>query len=228
MITCRKNIIMPICISLLILLSSSFVHAITHEQPISDMRILIDVSGSMKQNDPNNLRAPALKLLVGLLPNNSRAGVWTFGKEVNMQVKLDDVNDAWKKYARNEAKNIHSFGLFTNIEDAINRATWDWKDPDPKYQRTLILLTDGVVDISKDAAVNLESRQRVISKLLPKLNNADVKINTIALSDNADHKLLQQLATRTNGWYSSVSSANDLKRKFLHLLKNLHRQMQYL
>ena len=33
----------------------------------SDVRVLIDVSGSMKKNDPKNLRSPALRLLVGLL-----------------------------------------------------------------------------------------------------------------------------------------------------------------
>ncbi|RLA17269.1 MAG: hypothetical protein DRQ56_09430, partial [Gammaproteobacteria bacterium] len=37
-------------------------------KPSVDVRVLIDVSGSMKQNDPRNLRIPALKLLVNLLP----------------------------------------------------------------------------------------------------------------------------------------------------------------
>ena len=44
---------------------------------VDDIRILIDVSGSMKQNDPANLRIPALKLINGLIPSGSRAGVWT-------------------------------------------------------------------------------------------------------------------------------------------------------
>jgi hypothetical protein len=44
----------------------------------ADIRVLIDVYGSMKQNDPNNLRQPALRLLTGLLPTGSKAGIWTF------------------------------------------------------------------------------------------------------------------------------------------------------
>ncbi|RLW61431.1 MAG: hypothetical protein B6D70_09230, partial [gamma proteobacterium symbiont of Stewartia floridana] len=40
----------------------------------ADARILIDVSGSMKKNDPKNLRRPALRLLVGLLSSETRAG----------------------------------------------------------------------------------------------------------------------------------------------------------
>jgi len=46
----------------------------------NDVRVLIDVSGSMKQNDPHKLRAPALRLLVGLLPEGSESGIWTFGQ----------------------------------------------------------------------------------------------------------------------------------------------------
>ncbi len=47
-----------------------------------DLRLLIDVSGSMKESDPDNLRAPALELIVRLLPEGARAGVWTFGESV--------------------------------------------------------------------------------------------------------------------------------------------------
>ena len=36
------------------------------------MRILVDISGSMKQSDPQNLRIPAVNLLLELLPNGSK------------------------------------------------------------------------------------------------------------------------------------------------------------
>ena len=43
-----------------------------------DVRVIIDISGSMKLNDPQNLRRPALELLVRLFPAGAKAGVWTF------------------------------------------------------------------------------------------------------------------------------------------------------
>lgn len=46
----------------------------------ADIRVLIDVSGSMRQNDPQNLRRPALRMLVGLVQPGTHAGVWTFGR----------------------------------------------------------------------------------------------------------------------------------------------------
>ena len=65
-------------------------------EPRYDFRVVIDVSGSMKQTDPQNLRVPALKLINGLIPTGSRAGVWTFGRYVNMAVKWSKVDDAWR------------------------------------------------------------------------------------------------------------------------------------
>ena len=46
--------------------------------PLPEIRILIDTSGSMKDNDPENLRAAALRLMAKLLPKQSTAGVWMF------------------------------------------------------------------------------------------------------------------------------------------------------
>ena len=74
---------------------------------IDDIRILIDVSGSMKKTDPSNLRVFALKLLNGLIPSGSRAGVWTFGRYVDMSVKWGKVNDEWRKAADTGASKIH-------------------------------------------------------------------------------------------------------------------------
>ncbi|HED15872.1 MAG TPA: VWA domain-containing protein [Gammaproteobacteria bacterium] len=187
--------------------------------PVADIRVLIDVSGSMKQNDPVNLRRPALKLLVGLLPENSRSGIWMFGKYVNMQVKLGTVNRLWKEQARKAADTIHSRGLYTNIEDAIQRASTDWTTNDPAYNRNLILLTDGMVDVSKDESLDKASRQRILEKLLPRLRKAGVRIHTIALSDNADEELLKTLSLSTGGWFEKVLDANTLQRIFLRLFE---------
>lgn len=192
-------------------------------EPVPDVRILIDISGSMKHNDPHNLRAPALRLLTGLLPKGTRAGVWTYGQYVNMLVPLGEVDGTWKKQAEQAAAKINSFGLFTNIEDAMQRATSDWRGVDDHSQRSLIMLTDGLVDVSKDPALDAASRDRIINKILPRLRDAKVKINTIALSGEADHELLQQLASATDGWFEEADNADKLQRIFLHMFEKATR-----
>jgi len=188
-------------------------------EPVDDVRILIDISGSMKHNDPHNLRAPALRLLTGLLPRGSRAGVWTYGRYVNMLVPLGAVDPAWQETARRAADQINSLGLFTNIEGAMAEASRDWTTPAPDNRRSLIMLTDGYVDLGKDKAVSEASRQRIINTLLPRLRDAGVKIYTVALSGEADHTLLRQLSAATDGWSEEADDADQLQRIFLHLFE---------
>ncbi len=188
-----------------------------------DTRVLIDISGSMKENDPQNLRRSALRLLVGLLPAETRAGVWTFGQYVNMQIKLGVVDESWKKRARIAAGKIHSRGLYTNIELVLQKATEDWSGEQKVYRRSIILLTDGMVDVSKDSAKDERSRNRIIEELIPHLKSLGVAVHTIALSKRADHELMRKLSKSTGGWYEQVNSADRLQRVFLKMFEKVSR-----
>lgn len=187
--------------------------------PVTEVRVLIDVSGSMKQTDPNNLRQPALKLLIGVLPKNARAGVWNFAQSASMQVYPGQVTNKWRKLARQRAKRIHSRGLYTNIEAALQASTADWKKPDHRSKRNLILLTDGMVDVGKDPARNARSRERILKNILPRLQKAGVKIHTIALSKETDEELLRTMSMSTDGGFVQVDSADELERMFLKLFE---------
>jgi len=188
-------------------------------EKVSDVRVLIDMSGSMKKNDPKNLRVPALRLITQLIPEGQQSGVWSFGQYVNMLVKQGKVDTAWKDNAYKVAKGINSAGLYTNIADALEKSTWDWKEPDDKLNRSIILLTDGVVDISKDADKNAESRSRILTEVVPRLKMAGVTVHTIALSDDADKAFLRQLSSATEGWNEIAKDASQLERIFLKLFE---------
>jgi len=184
-----------------------------------DFRIVIDVSGSMKQTDPQNLRVPALKLINGLLPSGSRAGVWTFGRYVNMSVKWGVVDDAWRSLADSGADEIHSNALLTDIESALARASVGWGKADANTQRILLLLTDGNVDVSSDAAKNQASRARVLSKSLAALKQAQAQVHAIALSHGTDEVLLKQLALETGGSFAVAQSAAELQKVFFRMFE---------
>ncbi len=188
-------------------------------QKRSDVRVLIDISGSMKKNDPKNLRIPALKIITNLMPKGSESGVWAFGKFVNMLVPIKEVDEKWQSDANKAADKISSAGLFTNIGDAMAKSSWDWTRPDPSEKRSMILLTDGMVDVSKDPKVNEQERQRILNTILPKLKNAGVTIHTIALSQDADQELLSTLANETDGWFTAVNDAEGLQRIFLKIFE---------
>ena len=187
----------------------------------SDVRVLIDISGSMHQNDPNNLRRPALRMLSGLLQPDTRAGVWTFAKWVNNLVPVAEVDPAWKKRIQSISKQIASPGQFTNIEEVLDRASRDWNGEDPTHARHLVLLTDGMVDVSKNPEENAASRARIRDTVLPRLKADGVKVHTIALSARADHELMKRLAGETGGWYQQVEQADELQRVFLRMFETV-------
>lgn len=214
----RSGKIVYFLMMLVLIMPMRQVYATTTDT-VSDVRILVDVSGSMKKNDPSNLRSPALRLIVGLLPDGAKSGVWTFGKYVNMLVPLRDVNDAWKLEAELQSKNIHSYGLYTNIEQALNKATANQKKNDPRYRRSVILLSDGLVDVSANTEINQKSRQRILDDIVPRLKKSNIAVHTIALSDTADHELLRSISLATDGWYEQVDNAEKLQRVFLHLFE---------
>lgn len=182
---------------------------------IPDVRVIIDISGSMKQNDPNNLRRPALELLVKLFPEGSKAGVWTFGQWVNMLVSHKPVNEQWRQSALSKAKKINSVALHTNIPEVLIKATDDIDRLSPDYQTSLILLTDGMVDVSKSPAENAKARQQIIDEIIPRLREAGISVHTVALSSNADRDLMQYLAVQTDGLAAVAQTADDLRRIFL-------------
>lgn len=183
----------------------------------SDVRIVIDVSGSMKQNDPDNLRVPALKVLAALLPEDTQAGVWTFGQYVNMLVKHGPANGAWKRQANISADGIGSIALRTNVGEALERVTWDL-DSDSRRDRHILLLTDGRVDISDDPAVNRAEANRIIAELLPRLVDQGVRLHTIALSAQADVNFLKQLSIATGGYHAALTNPEELSGYFLKTL----------
>jgi len=180
-----------------------------------DLRVLIDVSGSMKKTDPNNLRVPAVKLLLNLAQDGSQLGIWMFDQGVKSLVPLGKVTADWKKTAAGKVDAIHSRGLFTGIGAALEAAARGQIKPDPAWDRTIVLLSDGMVDIAKNPAVNERERKRILDEIVPKLKAGGFRIRTVALSDQADQSFLRSLALNTGGSFVIARNADELLKAFV-------------
>jgi uncharacterized protein (TIGR03503 family) len=188
------------------------------DKPVS-VHVIIDISGSMKANDPNNLRIPAVDMLVEMLPVQSEAGIWTFGQWINMLVPPATVTDAWRKSTKAKTSTINSHGLRTNIGGVLEDALYKF-EANSNAQQSVIFLTDGMVDIADDKdpqrdIKNETERKRILGNILKKYQALGVKIHTIALSDNADKPLLDQLASLSGGMAAVANNSDDLMKIFL-------------
>ena len=63
---------------------------------IPDIRILIDSTQSMEKSDPRSLSISSLRLLVKLLPNGAKAGVWLFSDDILPLIRHGVVDDVWR------------------------------------------------------------------------------------------------------------------------------------
>lgn len=192
----------------------------------SDVRIIVDISGSMKETDPQNLRQPAVRLLARLLPEGATAGVWTFGQYVNMLVPHREVTDQWRDMAIERSEEINSVALRTNLGEAIEVAS-DGYYTDGDLSRThFILLTDGKVDISENPDANAAEEQRILDEVVPGLVARGATFHPVALSEAADTEFLRALATQSGGRYQIAENADALNLAFLEALNTAVPQEQ--
>ena len=192
----------------------------------SDVRIIVDISGSMKDTDPENLRQPAVRLLARLLPEGATAGVWTFGQYVNMLVPHREVTDAWRDMAIQRSAQINSVALRTNLGAAIETASDDYFTDGELSQTHFILLTDGKVDISDDPAANTAEENRILDTIVADLIERGATFHPVALSEAADTDFLKALATESGGRFQVADTADALNLAFLQALNTAVPQEQ--
>ena len=177
-----------------------------------DVRVLIDISGSMKQNDPKYLRRPAFDLLVGLFPKDSKAGVWAFGEKVAVLVPDKNVSDGWRALARSKSRTNHFDSLYTNIPAVLESAA---QSRSPTIAPALFC-SPMAWSIFRNRKRKTKLRASVCSPRFCRVcASAGIVVHTIALSKSADRELMERLAADTGGLFAVAETADQLKQVFL-------------
>jgi hypothetical protein len=174
-----------------------------------DVALVIDSSGSMTGNDPQNLRSAAAKEFVDLLSdgnaqvNADRASVVDFDGGATLLQSLTSDKDALKT----AIDRIDSSGG-TNIGAGV-RVGLDSLPaiPDPDAQLAMVLLTDGFG--AYDPALTTRAA------------DSGVIIFTVGLGSGADAALLQAIADGTGGVFFPVADAEDLAQVFLDIRQDI-------
>ncbi len=182
---------------------------------LEQFEIFIDISGSMKTNDPKHLRLSALDMFIQLLPEKKTASLWTFGDTTQALVELGAIDSAWKNKALAARSKIQANNAWTALDQVFQAALNEKKHL--SADRHLMLLTDGFLDISKDPEINLKAKQKLITQILPQLKKEKIKVYAIALSKNADRALLKAIADTTGGYFWIAEDASELQEKFLSM-----------
>jgi len=185
-----------------------------------DIILVMDSSGSMKKNDPNDLRKPAAKLLLSLLGEDDRAAIVSFsdhGYPVAYLTQTDSQMNSDVLFGAVEK--ISNKGGYTNLSGAIKSAkrvveqAWD-----EQRKHVIVLMSDGKMDLAS-AQLDKKATEELITKLLPSLKEKGVQVHTIAFTDNSDKRLLQSIANLTDGHFNIARSDKDLHAVFASIFE---------
>ena len=164
-----------------------------------DVGFVMDSTGSMLNNDPNNLRIDSAQRFVGALLDKDRAGVVDFDSDAETVQSMTQDHDA----VNSSLDQIDSQGS-TDIGEGLSEGVELFDSQD--RGRVIILLTDG-----RNTAFGA-SDSKTINAAQEAANN-DITVHTIGLG-NSDNVLLQEVADITGGTFNHVNDASDLPELF--------------
>jgi Mg-chelatase subunit ChlD len=185
------------------------------EQAELDIVFVLDNSGSMRNNDPNFITKEVVTNFLGGLGKRSRLGMVIFDETANLVEPLTSLDNAEVRARFLESLDVINFkGKFTNSPAGIERAIYELKTNGRQdTKKIIVFLTDGIVDTGNKSQ-DLEKENWLKEDLTRESKNAGIRIFGIAFTDNADFRLIQTLAVRTDGEYFRVFEVADLQEVF--------------
>ncbi len=191
----------------------------TDGPPQADVRLLLDASSEFRHADPEDQRAALLAHVVRLLPDGAKAGIWLFADEVAELVPHGEVDANWRKAAlATIAAGIDSdLGTHRNIPAALQAALYDYETRDGLAQTSILMLTDGRIDVAQSPMLNAGAAREVLETTAPRLYAAGIPVYTLALSADADGSFLEALADVSGGLSMRTGSVKNFSSAFLRL-----------
>lgn len=180
-----------------------------------DVEAVLDVSGSMKKNDPQFLLREVVSSFASRLAPDSRLGIILFAEnaEVTLGLTAVETPDFTEQVAKS-LQRIEYRGRRTDIPAGVERGLYELREHGrPEAQRNLIIFTDGLVDVGSPAK-DLERARWLREDLALQAKQSGVRIFGIALTEAADFQLMQSVAQTTGGEYFRVLAAADIPGTF--------------
>jgi von Willebrand factor type A domain/Bacterial TSP3 repeat len=159
-----------------------------------DVALVLDSSGSMAWNDPQNIRLSSSKGFVDTLLPADRAAIVDFDDSVRVWQTLTS-DKALLKAGIDRVDAYGGTNIGAGVETGLNQLT-----SSGTRTKVMVLLTDGDGSYS--------------STLTARANNEKVTIFTIGLGSGVNTALLNGIAAGTGGKYFSVADASGLTQAF--------------
>jgi Ca-activated chloride channel family protein len=175
-----------------------------------DYYFVMDRSGSMGWNDPDNERLKLLSKIVDQLPEDKKAALISFDNEVSVDISLQELNRQTKDKFNSIANNLSPRGG-TDIVAALEVLSENL-DGDTSRRGAVILISDG----------SSEYEEEYLNLILSPLAESKIPVYTVMLipkeiinNITEGIALLQLIAEKTGGQQSTVDNFTDFEREVI-------------
>ncbi len=196
------------------------------KKPVSmDIVLVLDNSGSMKQNDPDFLIKEVVNTFFRNWYERAHIGLVVFDQQAKLVLPLSALNEETGKMKLSEVLSTMNYkGQKTNIAAGVERAIYEIKvHGRPGAKKACILLTDGRMDTG-NMERNIERERWLRKDLAEEAREKGIRIYGIAFTENADYTLLQAIAMKTKGDYFRAIKASELQKVFQELQASILRE----
>lgn len=189
-----------------------------------DVVLLMDSSGSMLSTDPGNLRYEGADLLLQFLDGDDRLAIVSFAGDTKVVRPLTPFAPNESNQVTTAIHGIQATGAHTDILEAV-KVGKDILEKEPREgsQRVMILLSDGKMEPDPVVGLPFNRTQDLVNNYLPELRAKEIKIHTLAFSDQADKELLSEVAGASDGLSWFTASADEIHKSFADLFLTVKR-----
>ncbi len=194
------------------------------EKPVQAL-IVFDVSGSMRQSDPRRLSVAAAQLFGNLSQAGDAVGLATFSDRATPLIPVTSGEDASARQALQLSLAKLKFnGQTTDLAAALEAGLAAFPEQeDSGHRRLVLLLTDGEMDLGKDAAEQeAAALARIRTALVPEYHRRGILLYTIAFTNAADREFLKEVAEASAGASRFIADAQTLHQAFSQIFVGAH------
>lgn len=171
-------------------------HAAGKESGASAYVFLIDDSGTMSSNDPNNMRYSVIESILRDKSSKTRFTVYSFSEDAKLIAPMQTVGDGFPTYPAPDY-------LLTNMKAGLEKVVSDYEQGvwTNKGGTSLILITDG-------GPTDFASFSEVQS-ILDRCISHNITLGIVGVI-GANNSLMNEMATYTGGTFTDINDISML------------------
>jgi hypothetical protein len=172
----------------------------------------------MLKTDAQMLRYEGAKLFLQFLGKDDRLAIVSFTDRANVVSELREFSKEPSEAVAQRIQSIKTEGQYSDILEGVRTAAKLLESsPRNDAERIIVLLSDGKMEPNPQVGAASTRTIELVNQVLPELKAREIKVHSLAFSDQADKMLLSEISAATDGLNWFTTTADDVHKSFASL-----------